>query len=170
MGYRRAILLVFVPFATGYYLSYLFRTINAVIAGRLTTDLALGAAQLGLLTSGYFLVCGRTVAHRHAARSLWSASGSGCLAVDCGDRCCAIRDRGDFCMLVLARVLIGLGVAAALPAGFKALVLWFPNERLPMANGCMIMLGALGQSPLPRLPRCCLMRSAGVPYFACSPR
>jgi predicted MFS family arabinose efflux permease len=29
-------------------------------------------------------------------------------------------------------------------AGLKALVLWFPAERLALANGCYIMLGALG--------------------------
>ena len=31
-----------------------------------------------------------------------------------------------------------------LTAGFKALALWFPKQRLALANGCMIMLGALG--------------------------
>ena len=29
-------------------------------------------------------------------------------------------------------------------SGFKALVLWFPTQRLALVNGCMIMLGALG--------------------------
>ena len=51
----RLIVLVFLPFAAGYYLSYLFRTINALIAGPLTSELALGAEDLGLLTSVYFL-------------------------------------------------------------------------------------------------------------------
>src|SRR6202011_124256 len=49
-----------------------------------------------------------------------------------------------FVPLVLARALIGLGVSAALSSGFKALVLWFPKQRLALVNGCMIMLGALG--------------------------
>jgi type IV secretory pathway protease TraF len=34
-----------------------------------------------------------------------------------------------------ARALIGLGVAAALTAGLKALVLWFPKDRVPQLNG-----------------------------------
>src|SRR6202047_3439092 len=46
--------------------------------------------------------------------------------------------------LVFARGLIGLGVAAALTTGLKALALWFPKQRLALANGCMVMLGALG--------------------------
>ena len=46
---------VFLPFAAGYYLSYLLRTVNAVIAPELTRELALSAADLGLLTSAYLL-------------------------------------------------------------------------------------------------------------------
>ena len=33
---------------------------------------------------------------------------------------------------------------SALTAGLKALVLWFPSERVPLLNGLMVMLGALG--------------------------
>jgi MFS family permease len=50
----------------------------------------------------------------------------------------------NFSLLLAGRALIGLGVAAALTAGLKALVIWFPKERVPFLNGLMIMLGALG--------------------------
>ena len=40
---------VFLPFAAGYYLSYLFRTINALIPGHLSSDIGLGTADLGFL-------------------------------------------------------------------------------------------------------------------------
>ena len=43
------------PFAVGFYLTNLFRAINALISDQLTSGLALGAADLGLLTSVYFL-------------------------------------------------------------------------------------------------------------------
>ena len=46
--------------------------------------------------------------------------------------------------LAIARALIGAGVAAGLIAGLKSIVLWFPKERLPLLNGCFIMLGTLG--------------------------
>jgi MFS family permease len=49
-----------------------------------------------------------------------------------------------FASLVLGRALIGLGVAGALMSGLKAIVLWFPPERVPLANGWLVMLGALG--------------------------
>jgi MFS family permease len=46
---------VFLPFALGYFLSYVFRVVNAVIAPDLVADLGLDAGALGLLTSTYFL-------------------------------------------------------------------------------------------------------------------
>ncbi len=49
------LLRVFLPFASGYFLSYLYRTVNAVIAPDLVSSLELNAADLGLLTSAYFL-------------------------------------------------------------------------------------------------------------------
>jgi MFS family permease len=45
---------------------------------------------------------------------------------------------------MLGRALIGLGVAVGLMAGLKAIVLWFPPQRVALANGWYIMLGALG--------------------------
>jgi MFS family permease len=47
-------------------------------------------------------------------------------------------------MLLAGRALVGLGVASAMTAGLKALVLWFPGDRVPFLNGLMVMLGALG--------------------------
>jgi MFS family permease len=46
---------VFCPFAAGYYLSYFYRYVNAVIAKDLVQDFGLAPADLGLLTSAYFL-------------------------------------------------------------------------------------------------------------------
>jgi MFS family permease len=51
----RVIALVFVPFAFGYYLSYVFRTINALISSDLISDLSVDPADLGIITSVYFL-------------------------------------------------------------------------------------------------------------------
>ncbi|HAD87853.1 MAG TPA: MFS transporter, partial [Rhodospirillaceae bacterium] len=45
---------VFLPFGFAYFLSYLFRVVNAVIAPNLISDLGLTAADLGLLTSANF--------------------------------------------------------------------------------------------------------------------
>jgi MFS family permease len=141
----RLIIFVFLPFAAGLYLTYLFRTINALISGELASDLALGAADLGLLTAVYFLSISAfqipigVMLDRYGPRRVQSAL---LLIAAAGAALFAESDR--FATLVFARALIGLGVAAALTAGLKALVLWFPRERIATFNGYLLMFGALG--------------------------
>lgn len=136
---------VFLPFAAGFYLSYLFRNINAVIADPLTTELGLDAGQFGLLTSVYFLTFAAAqlpvgiLLDRYGPRRVQSA-----LFIIAAFGAVLFALSESFLPLVLSRALIGLGVAAALAAGLKAIVLWFRKERLPLANGWMVMLGALG--------------------------
>jgi MFS family permease len=136
---------VLLPFAAGYYLSYLFRTINALIAADLTADLSLTAADLGLLTSVYFLVFAAAqipfgiLLDRHGPRTLLAGL---LLLASAGSLLFAIAD--TLLGLLAGRALIGLGVALALMGGFKAIVLWFPIERLALTNGWFVALGALG--------------------------
>ena len=133
------------PFVAAYYLSFLFRTINATVAGALTTEFGLGAGDLGLLTSVYYLTFAAAqipigiLLDRYGPGRIQSAV---MVAAALGAALFAVSD--NFWLLLSGRALIGLGVAASLTAGLKALVLWFPKERVPMLNGLMIMLGALG--------------------------
>src|ERR1700752_5225250 len=46
---------IFLPFAFAYFLSYIFRGVNAVIFPYLERDIGITAADLGLLTSAFFL-------------------------------------------------------------------------------------------------------------------
>ena len=46
---------IFLPFAFGFYLSYLYRSVNAVISPDLIRDIGVDAANLGLLSSAYFI-------------------------------------------------------------------------------------------------------------------
>jgi MFS family permease len=139
------VLQIFLPFAGGYFLSYLYRTINAVLAPRLAADLQLDAASLGLLTSVYFLTFGAfqlplgVLLDRFSPRKveavllLFAAAGAALFATSDG--------LGD---LVLGRALIGLGVSACLMASLKTFVLWFPSPRLPAVNGWVMAAGGLG--------------------------
>src|SRR5450830_174837 len=52
---RAVLMLVFLPFALGHFLSSLMRTVNATLAPQLVASLALTPGQLGLLTSAFFL-------------------------------------------------------------------------------------------------------------------
>jgi MFS family permease len=145
MSQTRLVARVLLPFAAGYFLSYLFRSINALIAGDLRAELGLGADDLGLLTSVYFLVfatvvlpCG-VLLDRYGPRVVDSA-----LLIVAAAGSLVFATAGGMWTLLAGRALIGLGVALALIAGLKAIVLWFPPQRVALANGFYVMLGALG--------------------------
>jgi type IV secretory pathway TrbF-like protein/sugar phosphate permease len=129
------------PFAAGFYLSYVFRTINALISGQLALD----AADLGLLTSIYFLTFAAAqlpigvLLDRYGPRRVQSA-----LLLVAAFGAAVFGSSKELASLVLGRALVGLGMAASLPAGLKAIVLWFPKERVAVLNGYLVMLGALG--------------------------
>ncbi|WP_249780847.1 MFS transporter [Bradyrhizobium sp. dw_78] len=116
-----------------------------MIAAPLTTEFALESSALGLLTSSYFLTFAAAqlpigiLLDRYGPRRV---QGSLLLVAAIGAALFAVSD--GFASLVLGRAMIGLGVAAALTAGLKATVLWFPADRVPLVNGWMVMLGALG--------------------------
>jgi len=136
---------LFLPFAGAYFLSYLYRTANAVIGPVLTAELALGAGSLGLLTSAYFLsfaaaqlplgmLLDRFGARRvEAGLLLIAATGAATFAIG--------KSIGD---LAFSRGLIGLGVSACLMAAFKAFSLWFPADRQASLTGWIMTSGGLG--------------------------
>ncbi len=141
----RLVVCVLLPFAAGFHLSYLLRTINALIAGQLGTELGIGATELGLLTSAYFLAFGAAqipcgiLLDRHGPQLVQCVL---LLIASIGALVFALAD--NLLLLMVGRALIGLGVAAGLMAGLKAIVLWFPAERQALVNGWMMMLGTLG--------------------------
>jgi type IV secretory pathway TrbF-like protein/sugar phosphate permease len=144
-GRKHPIILVFAPFACGYYISYIFRTIVAMIATRISLDLGLNAADIGILTSVYFLAFALAqlplglMLDRHGPRRVQSV-----LLLIAAGGAILFAFGHSFAALLLSRALIGLGVSGALMAGLKAIVLWFPIERLPLINGWFVMLGGLG--------------------------
>jgi MFS family permease len=136
---------VLLPFSFGYYLSYLGRNINAVIAPDLVAELGLTAASLGLLTSVYFFAFAAfqlplgVLLDRYGPRRVESVL---LLIAACGALLFALSE--TLVGLVGGRALLGLGVSGCLMASFKANILWFPPQRLPLMNGCIMTAGGLG--------------------------
>ena len=136
---------IFLPFACGYFLSYLYRSTNAVLAPYLSNDLNLNAEQLGLITSAYFLTFGLfqlplgVLLDKFGARKVQSIlfliAAIGAILFSLGN---------DVWSLVTARGLIGLGVSGALMAAFKAFAVWYPKERLPLLIGLFMSAGGMG--------------------------
>ena len=144
-GPGRLVLIVLLPFAGGFFLSHLFRSVNAIIAPRLIAELGLDAADLGLLTSIYFLTFAALqlplglLLDRYGPRRVQAVL---LLAAALGAVTFAVA--GSTLTLMLGRGLIGMGVAGGLMASFKAITLWFPKQRWPLVNSCFFATGGLG--------------------------
>jgi MFS family permease len=142
---RQLALRVLLPFAAGYFLSFLYRTVNAVLAPHIARAVQLDAGDLGLMTGVYFLtfasfqlplgmLLDRFGPRRvEAALLLFAAAGAFTFSV---------ADSGG--TLIFGRALVGLGVSACLMAALKANVQWFAPSRLPLMNGVILSAGGLG--------------------------
>jgi len=133
------------PFAAGYFLSYLYRTVNAVIGPVLARELGLSDNALGLLTSTYFLAFGAAqlplgmlldrFGPRRVEAGLLVIAAAGATVFSLSD---------SLTGLATGRALIGLGVSACLMASFKAFAQWFPSERQASLTGWIMASGGLG--------------------------
>jgi len=136
---------VFIPFASGYFLSYLYRVVNAVMAPDLTSDLGLNPSQLGMLTSAYFISFAAfqlplgVLLDRYGPRRIESI-----LLLFAGLGAFVFARAESLPGLVIGRAFIGFGVSACLMAAFKAYVLWFPSKQWPRINGLQMAAGGLG--------------------------
>jgi predicted MFS family arabinose efflux permease len=141
----RAIARVFLPFACGYFVSYFFRTVNAVLAPDLVRELGLDASGLGLLTAGYFLAFALFQLPVGVLLDRWGPRKvDACLLVVAACGAALFSQAESLPALVAARALIGLGVSACLMSSIKAFTLWFPLSRLARLNGWLMAVGGLG--------------------------
>lgn len=136
---------IFACFAAGYFMSYGLRSVNAVLAPDLTAELGLTHAQLGSLSSAYFLA----FAAMQLPLGIWldrfgprrvNAVLMGVAA--CG--CMAFALAGSLSALWIGRALVGAGVSAALMASLTAYRQWFPAERQTRLAAWMLMAGTAG--------------------------
>jgi predicted MFS family arabinose efflux permease len=136
---------VALPFIAGYFVSYVYRMVNAVLAPTLVAEFGLSAGGLGLLSSMYFLsfaLCQLPVGvamdrfgpRRVNAALLLVAAAGGAWFAHAESAAAAIA----------ARALIGVGVSACLMASLTAFVLWYPAERISTMNAVAFSAGAVG--------------------------
>ena len=139
------LLKVFLPFAGGYYLSYLYRTVNAIISPDLVREFGLGPDDLGLLTSSYFLAFALfqlplgILLDRYGPRRVNAG-----LLMLAGTGAALFGLAQSLPGLIVGRALIGLGVSGCLMSSMKVFTLWFPLNRLATLNGWLLSCGGLG--------------------------
>lgn len=136
---------VVLVFAAAYFLSYALRAINAVIAPVLSADLQLTNADLGFLSSAYFVGFGsmqlpigvwldRFGSRRtESALLLFGAVGAAVFA-----------SSSSLGGLWIGRALIGVGVSSCLMAALKAYRVWYAPERQSQLASWMLVFGTIG--------------------------
>jgi len=116
-----------------------------VLAPDLASELGIGPSELGLLTAAYFITFAAfqlplgVLLDRFGPRKIESF-----LLIFAAAGALVFSRAESVTGLVIGRALIGFGVSACLMAAFKAFVLWFPRERLPLINGIQMAAGGFG--------------------------
>lgn len=141
-NYRLAILLTL---SMLYLLTYLHRMSPAVLAKALMNEFALSALAISLLSSLYFYpyafaqvpigVLSDVLGARNTIAGFMSISVIGCVLF-------AIAH--DLYVLLIARTLIGIGVAGVFVPAIKAISLWFKSDEFASALGVLKTFGGLG--------------------------
>jgi predicted MFS family arabinose efflux permease len=137
--------LVFCGFAFAYFFSALLRAVTATLAPTFSAELGLGAADLGLLAGAYFfgfaalqLPLGRALDRfgpRRVLLALLAVAVVGCVAFAMAK---------NLAGLIVARLLIGAGLAACLMAPLTCYRRLFSPAAQLRANSWMLMTGSLG--------------------------
>tara|TARA_B100000676_G_scaffold308165_1_gene368346 strand:+ start:1647 stop:2924 length:1278 start_codon:yes stop_codon:yes gene_type:complete len=139
------VLTILMPFGVGYYMSYLFRTVNAIISPQIVLDVGLSPSALGFMTAAYFITFAAVqlplgiVLDKYGPRKVQTAL---LMVAAAGAATFAVGT--DALTLIIGRGLIGLGVSACLMAALKTNVLWFPKKKIPLVNGVIFAFGTIG--------------------------
>ena len=136
---------VFACFAFGYFLSYAFRSVNAVIAPELMQDLNISNSQLGLLSAAYFIGFSTMQIPLGVALDKFGARRTESfllLIALAGAITFAYAE--SLVGLTVGRLLIGVGVSACLMASFTAYRRWFAIEQQGQLASAMLVFGTMG--------------------------
>lgn len=136
---------IFSIFTAAYFLSYFFRTANAVIAPDLARELGLSAADLGLMTSLFFAAFAAAQLPLGVGLDHWGPRWvtSGLLLVGAvGSLMFAVAP--SFALLAAGRALIGVGMAGVLMGSLKAFSQWFQAHRFATVSSLLVGMGSSG--------------------------
>jgi len=141
----RAPWIILLPFLACSGLDYVLRVNNAMIVPQLVAEFGLGPAELGFVTSAFFVAFALSqlplgvALDRFGPRPVMSlllavAAFGGLLYVS----------TASAAGLAAGRFLMGIGMSGSLMGGIKAGRLWFPASRLPQVTGLLVAVTGVG--------------------------
>ena len=136
---------IFLVFALGYFISNLLRAITATIAPELVSEFNLNSGELGLLGGAYFLgfasvqiPLGYLLDYKGPRKIVSYFLLLSIIGI------ILFSFSQNLTMLLISRILIGVGVGACLMGPLTAYRIWFQDETQQRANSWMLMVGAIG--------------------------
>ena len=136
---------IFLVFALGYFISTLLRAITATISPELVSEFNLNSGELGLLGGAYFLgfasvqiPLGYLLDHKGPRKIVSYFLLLSIIGI------ILFSFSQNLTMLLISRILIGVGVGACLMGPLTAYRIWFQDETQQRANSWMLMVGAIG--------------------------
>src|SRR5690606_20160278 len=132
-------------FAWGVFVSFMLRSVNAGIAGDLSSQLHLTSAQLGSLSSAYFLGFALmqlplgVMLDRYGARRIQAV-----LLLIAAIACWIFSVADAYWHLWFSRALMGVGTAGALMSALKAFRYWYAAQRQQSLAALMMVSGTSG--------------------------
>ena len=136
---------LYLAFAAGYLISYLFRNVNAVISPELSRDLGLAPSGLGGLTAAYLVTFAAMqipvgilldrFGPRRVEPLLLAIAAIGAIGFAFAE---------NLTTLTIARAVIGIGVASCLMAPLKAIAVWYPVTKRASLSGWIMVAGGTG--------------------------
>jgi predicted MFS family arabinose efflux permease len=138
-------LTVFVLFTAAYFMSYFYRSANAVIAPDLAAELGLSAARLGLMTSLFFATFALVQIPLGVGLDRWGPRWvtPGLMLIGVIGSL-LFAQATSFPLLALGRALIGVGMAGILMGSLKIFSQWFSAGRFATVSGLLVGIGSLG--------------------------
>jgi len=138
-------LTVFILFTAAYFMSYFFRSANAVIAPDLAREMQLTAADLGLMTSLFFATFAAVQTPLGIGLDRWGPRWVTPILMLVGVIGALIfAVAPSFPVLALGRALIGMGMAGVLMGSLTIFSQWFSAQRFATVSGLLVGIGALG--------------------------
>jgi predicted MFS family arabinose efflux permease len=138
-------MLIFFCFASGYFLSFALRQINAVLAQPIMAEFGFTNAQLGSLSSAYFI----SFALMQLPLGLWldkygSRRTHSLILLFAAAGCVLYATAQGYLQLWIGRALIGVGVSGALMAALRTFRHLYPADKQQPLAAWMLAIGSMG--------------------------
>jgi sugar phosphate permease len=136
---------VFVILALAYFFVYFHRVSTAVVASDIMNTFGIGAASIGLLGSAYFYAYTAMQLPSGILTDAWGVKKTaGIFTFLAAVGAILTGVASNFTMVLIGRILIGIGVGMVYIPVMKVLAIWFKKNEFASMSGVLLAVGNIG--------------------------